>query len=49
MGGNRDFLLGDEFAKQTNCVLFNTPYLKKIFPLSVYKENRTVFPFCIKI
>ena len=26
-GGNRDFLLGDEFAKQTDCVLLNTPYL----------------------
>lgn len=25
--GNRDFLLGNEFAKQTNCVLLNTPYL----------------------
>jgi hypothetical protein len=23
--------------------------INKIFPLSVYKENRTVFPFCIKI
>ncbi len=27
MGGNRDFLLGDEFVKQTNCTLLNTPYL----------------------
>jgi UDP-2,3-diacylglucosamine hydrolase len=26
-GGNRDFLLADEFAKQTGCVLLNTPYL----------------------
>lgn len=25
--GNRDFLLGDEFVKQTNCTLLNTPYL----------------------
>lgn len=25
--GNRDFLLGDEFTKQTDCVLLNTPYL----------------------
>ncbi len=28
-GGNRDFLLGNEFTKQTDCVLFNTPYLLK--------------------
>jgi UDP-2,3-diacylglucosamine hydrolase len=28
-GGNRDFLLGDEFAKRTNCILLNTPYLLK--------------------
>lgn len=26
-GGNRDFLLGDEFVRQTNCTLLNTPYL----------------------
>ncbi len=26
-GGNRDFLLGDEFVKQTGCVLLKTPYL----------------------
>ncbi|WXU00356.1 MAG: UDP-2,3-diacylglucosamine hydrolase [Catillopecten margaritatus gill symbiont] len=26
-GGNRDFLLGDEFVKQTGCVLLQTPYL----------------------
>lgn len=25
-GGNRDFLLGDEFAKKTGCILFKTPY-----------------------
>ncbi|CAB9539797.1 UDP-2,3-diacylglucosamine diphosphatase (EC [Bathymodiolus brooksi thiotrophic gill symbiont] len=28
-GGNRDFLLGDKFAKKTGCVLLNTPYLLK--------------------
>lgn len=26
-GGNRDFLLGDEFVKQTGCMLLKTPYL----------------------
>lgn len=29
-GGNRDFLLGDEFAKQTGCVLLKTPHLLKV-------------------
>jgi UDP-2,3-diacylglucosamine hydrolase len=28
-GGNRDFLLGDKFAKKTGCVLLDTPYLLK--------------------
>ncbi|SMN01435.1 UDP-2,3-diacylglucosamine diphosphatase [uncultured Candidatus Thioglobus sp.] len=28
-GGNRDFLLGDEFVKQTGCTILNTPYLLK--------------------
>ena len=27
MTGNRDFLLGDAFSKQTGCTLINTPYL----------------------
>lgn len=27
MGGNRDFLLGDEFVKQTGCILLKAPYL----------------------
>jgi UDP-2,3-diacylglucosamine hydrolase len=26
-GGNRDFLLGNEFTKQTGCILLKTPYL----------------------
>ena len=26
-GGNRDFLLGDDFVTQTECVLLKTPYL----------------------
>lgn len=26
-GGNRDFLLGNAFAKQTGCILLSTPYL----------------------
>ncbi len=30
MTGNRDFLLGDEFAKQTNCILIDAPYLLEI-------------------
>ncbi|BAF61933.1 UDP-2,3-diacylglucosamine diphosphatase [Candidatus Vesicomyidisocius calyptogenae] len=29
MTGNRDFLLGNNFVKQTNCILINTPYLLK--------------------
>jgi UDP-2,3-diacylglucosamine hydrolase len=27
MAGNRDFLLGDEFTRQTGCKLINSPYL----------------------
>ncbi|ABL02634.1 UDP-2,3-diacylglucosamine hydrolase [Candidatus Ruthia magnifica str. Cm (Calyptogena magnifica)] len=27
MTGNRDFLLGDDFVKQTHCILIDTPYL----------------------
>ncbi|SMN11134.1 UDP-2,3-diacylglucosamine diphosphatase [uncultured Candidatus Thioglobus sp.] len=27
VGGNRDFLLGDEFVKQTGCTILSTPYL----------------------
>ncbi|AYQ56063.1 UDP-2,3-diacylglucosamine hydrolase [Bathymodiolus thermophilus thioautotrophic gill symbiont] len=28
-GGNRDFLLGNEFTQKTGCVLLDTPYLLK--------------------
>ncbi len=30
MTGNRDFLLGDDFAKQTNCILIDAPYLLEV-------------------
>ncbi|BBB24559.1 UDP-2,3-diacylglucosamine hydrolase [Isorropodon fossajaponicum endosymbiont JTNG4] len=30
MAGNRDFLLGGGFAKQTNCILIDTPYLLEV-------------------
>ncbi|BBB23045.1 UDP-2,3-diacylglucosamine hydrolase [Abyssogena phaseoliformis symbiont OG214] len=30
MTGNRDFLLGDNFAKQTNCILIDAPYLLEV-------------------
>ncbi len=30
MTGNRDFLLGDDFAKQTNCTLIDAPYLLEV-------------------